>query len=227
MNEKPVNTSTTVGAGSPLIRELTNTELGPAVDLAAQGMCDNPLHVVVFGSEVATRQARLRGLFKPMLEHVQRHGVLWGAFASGELIGVLGALSPGKCRAGRWASLCLGWHLLVSQPATVRWRLLRWLLAWVRADATRPHWHLGPLVVQASHRRQGRGRALMLHACSRIDADGAHACLETDLAINAAFYRSLGFVLRHRQPVLGVDNWFMQRPPSIEVTDAERPGELT
>ena len=44
-----------------------------------------------------------------------------------------------------------------------------------------------------------------------MDALGAAAYLETDLAINVAFYETLGFGVSRHEVVLGVPNWFMSR----------------
>ncbi len=53
----------------------------------------------------------------------------------------------------------------------------------------------------------------MMRCCRHVDALAATAWLETDLAINAAFYETLGFAVIRHEPVLGVPNWFMRRPP--------------
>jgi len=39
------------------------------------------------------------------------------------------------------------------------------------------------------------------------------AWLETDLAINASFYKTVGFATVRHEPVLGGPNWFMRRAP--------------
>ncbi len=54
----------------------------------------------------------------------------------------------------------------------------------------------------------------MLHCCQHMDMLEATAWLETDLEINAGFYRTLGFVLVSKKPVLGVPTWFMSRAPA-------------
>lgn len=70
-----------------------------------------------------------------------------------------------------------------------------------------------PLTVLPAYRRRGIGRRLMLHCCRCMDALEATAWLETDLEINAGFYRTLGFVLVRHKSVLGVPTWFMSRAP--------------
>ncbi|MBK7063070.1 MAG: hypothetical protein IPH51_22575 [Rubrivivax sp.] len=39
------------------------------------------------------------------------------------------------------------------------------------------------------------------------------AWLETDLATNASFYKTVGFATVRHEPVLGGPNWFMRRAP--------------
>ncbi|MHA6645551.1 GNAT family N-acetyltransferase [Mesorhizobium sp. A623] len=65
-----------------------------------------------------------------------------------------------------------------------------------------------------AYRRRGIGRYLMSRCCRRMDELSVTAYLETDLAINVAFYETLGFVVIRREFVLGVPNWFMCLPPS-------------
>lgn len=54
----------------------------------------------------------------------------------------------------------------------------------------------------------------MMQCCRHMDAHAATAFLETDLAINVAFYETLGFVVVRRDSALGVTNWFMSRSPT-------------
>lgn len=197
--------------GALRLRFLADIELASALTLLADGMADNPLHRAVFGNGFERRRRGLRRFMTVVLAHVQRHGAVLGAFAGDELIGVLGMLPPGRCRPGVWVRLRMGLRLLSGVSPGRLWRIRRWLRIWRRLDPATAHWHLGPLVVAPAWRRRGVGRALMAQCCERLDAAGAEAWLETDLAINVAFYRLLGFELEHGQRVLGVDNWFMWR----------------
>jgi len=199
--------------GEHEIRALVSAELSVAVGLLAQGMLDNPLHVVAFGADAGRRLRRLRGFLAPMLAYVDSHGTVLGAFSGSTLIGAMGMLAPGQCRPGwrqRWR---IGLGIVRGNPPLGVLRIHRWLSSWLRQDPAEPHWHLGPLAVLPGWRRQGVGRALMERCCERLDREGTSAWLETDLAINVEFYRSLGFVVAHEQTVLGVTNWFMRREP--------------
>ncbi len=185
-----------------------------AAVLLADAMRDNPLHVQAFGADPARRRRRLGRFMEPLVRHVQSHGSLLGACAQGELIGVLGSMQPGGCRPAGWAALRFAAVVAARNPPLGAWRIARWLAAWARHDPCEPHWHIGPLAVASAYRRQGVGRHLMEHCCRRLDTLAAVAWLETDLAINAGFYESLGFATVRQGPVLGVPNWFMRRAPA-------------
>lgn len=181
--------------------------------LLADAMRDNPLHVQAFGADPTRRRQRLGRFMEPLVRHVQSHGTLLGAYAQDELIGVLGMMKPGCCRPSGWAALRFAVVVVTSNPPLGVWRVARWLAAWARHDPSGLHWHVGPLAVASAYRRQGVGRHLMLHCCRQLDALAAVAWLETDLAINASFYESLGFATVRHELVLGVPNWFMRRVP--------------
>lgn len=204
-------------AGTPIdvkIRALAPVELPTAAALLAHGMRDNPLHVKVFGGDPEHRQRRLQCFLGQLVTYVQSNGMLLGAFAHNELLGVLGMLQPGRCQPGWRDTLRFAGTVMTSNTPTGTLRLLRWLSAWSRNDPVEPHWHLGPMAVRPAFRRQGIARRLMMHASEHVDTLNVMACLETDLAINAAFYETLDFVVTRQQPVLGVRNWFMRRPPN-------------
>lgn len=196
-----------------IIRALTPEDLGVATALLAHGMRDNPLHVQAFGAEPTYRQQRLVQFLGWLLTAIHTDGKVLGAFAQDEMVGVLGMMAPGRCRPAWIDRLRFARVIMTgSAPAEV-FRVLRWLRVWLRNDPNAPHWHIGPLVVAPGWRRRGIGRRLMTQCCDRMDALSATAWLETDLAINAAFYETLGFTLVTQQPVLGVPNWFMIRTP--------------
>ena len=199
-------------AGPPLaIRVLGPDKLGAATALLAEGMRDNPLHVTVFGADAERRQRRLHRFLGLLVTHVHSNGTLLGAVVDGELIGVLGMMKPGRCRPGRRETLRMAGAVIAGNPPLGAWRIHRWLSAWARNDPFEPHAHIGPLALSRAWRRQGVGRELMMQCCERVDALAEVAWLETDLALNVAFYETLGFVVAHHEPVLGVPNWFMRR----------------
>ncbi len=194
-----------------VIKVLSRGELDAAVTLLAEGMRENPLHVKAFGAEPQRRQRRLRRFLGQLVSYVHANGTLLGACVHDELIGVLGMLAPGRCRPTLMESLRVAGAVVIGNPPASVLRIYRWLSVWARNDPFEPHAHIGPLAVAQAWRRQGVGRELMMQCCRHLDALGAPAWLETDLAINVDFYEKFGFVGSRQETVLGVPNWFMWR----------------
>jgi hypothetical protein len=61
---------------------------------------------------------------------------------------------------------------------------------------------------------QGIGSLIMQAHCRRLDGAREVSYLETDKAQNVGFYERFGFEMIGKEPVLGVPNWFMRRPPA-------------
>lgn len=196
------------------IRALKPDELRAATALLTRGMLSNPLHLKVFGVDPDHRKRRLSRFIGPLIAYVHSHGMVVGAFVQGQMIGVLGMIEPGYCRPRLIDRLHIARSILTSAPPTILLRIYRWLAAWARNDPKEPHWHIGPLAVLSENRRRGVGRQLMEFCCAQLDSLEAAAWLETDLEINAGFYRSFGFYVVREEPVLGVPVWFMSRPPT-------------
>ena len=201
-------------AGQPFaIKVLIADELGAATTLLAEGMRDNPLHVKAFGTNAQKRQRRLQRFIGQIVTHVHANGTLLGSFVNNELTAVAGMLKPQRCRPTPMEIVRMAGIIIASNPPIGAWRIHRWLSAWTRNEPREPHAHVGPLAVALPWRRKGVGRELMRECCRRLDAHGQLAWLETDLPINVRFYKTLGFVVSRREPVLGVPTWFMARQP--------------
>jgi ribosomal protein S18 acetylase RimI-like enzyme len=225
MARQPASPSSVDDGPALAIRALARAELDAAAALLAEGMRDNPLHVKVFGGDVPRRRHRLLRFLRQLLDHVHANGALLGAYVDQELIGVLGMMKPGRCRPAPREALRMAGAIIASNPPFGVLRIHRWLKTWARNDLHEPHAHVGPLAVSPAWRRQGVGRELMDRCCQDLDAQGQTAWLETDLAINVAFYETLGFVVVRQEVVLGVLNWFMRRVPGMRAVVA--PGRDT
>jgi len=193
------------------LRYLDAHELPAAAGVLARGMDDNPVHLACFGSGARHRSAALArffGAFLPLMAHpplaVCRRR--WP-------LAVLGMAPPGTCRpsAAQMARM-----LVRTPPRGVHeaWRVAVWGRAWLRRDPRAPHWHVGPLAVDAPLRGLGLGSRLMTELCARMDREGAAAYLETDREGNVGFYRRFGFEIVDRAEVVGTPNWFMLRKPA-------------
>ena len=196
------------------IRRLHRDELLLAAGVLARGMRDNPIHVAVFGDDPYRRTQTLETLFGAYLPMMTRAPI--SAYRAGTLVGVLGMVPPGHGHRPNLPAALGGLRVLAPlvrcDPATCS-RLLRWLGAWARRDPQEPHWHLGPVAVEAGLQRRGIGRQMMDVFCARMDRERAAAYLETDKLENVAFYRRFGFETIAEATVLGTRNWFMRRAP--------------
>jgi ribosomal protein S18 acetylase RimI-like enzyme len=182
------------------------------LDVLARGMRDNPVHVAAFGSDPDLRSRRIRHVFEGAFDAMGwQENLLAARDADGTILGVCGALPPGKCQLGLGQRLRMMPRLLSSGPL-VALRAMRWLGEWAKRDPDERHWHLGPVAVDAHLQGRGVGSSLMRDFCERVDEVGEEAYLETDKGINVRFYERFGFEVVGEQEVLGVPNWFMTRP---------------
>jgi GNAT superfamily N-acetyltransferase len=193
------------------VRELNEADLSSAVGIVARGMRDNPLHISALGNDPNLRVKRLVGMFTVALPLVLSKGIVLGAFDSGVLVGIAGMIAPGRCHPTLSEKLTWTPRIVPAVGAATASRVLRWLDAWAQHDPRQPHWHLGPVAVDAHLQRTGIGTVLMNEYCSRLDATHDVGYLETDKATNVTFYEKFGFETIASAPVLDTPNWFMKR----------------
>ena len=193
---------------------LDAAEKEEALAVVVRGMRDNPLHVAVFGEdpEIRARQVRrlLGGAFAVM--GLQRH-MLAARSADGAIVGVVGMLPPSEDRPTIAQQLRLLPRLLSTGPRAAV-RAASWMGTWAKHDPEEPHWHVGPVAVDAHLQGKGVGSRLMRVLCAKMDAAHENAYLETDKPINVRFYQRFGFEVVGEQDVLDVPNWFMLRRPA-------------
>jgi GNAT superfamily N-acetyltransferase len=134
------------------------------------------------------------------------------AWEAGRLVGVLGLFPPGTCRTPLRHQLRIALPLLTFNVGEL-WRLWRWVGASEAHDLGEPHWHLGPVAVDAGRQGQGIGGQMLRAFCARMDDRGEVAFLETDKLASVRFYARCGFKLTAKGEVLGTPNWWMHRPP--------------
>jgi predicted N-acetyltransferase YhbS len=73
-------------------------------------------------------------------------------------------------------------------------------------------WKLGPVAVVPDLQGQGVGSRMVEQFCTRMEALGDPACLDTDQIKNVRLYEKFGFDVVDEAAVLGVPMWFMARP---------------
>jgi GNAT superfamily N-acetyltransferase len=202
------------------IRELAPHELYTAIKLTARGMRDNPLDVAAFGADANRREARMRRMFRVALAMISRKGLMLGAFDGPTLVGIAATVPSGRCQPSLLEKLALAPRLLVAVGPVGFARMLRWTKAWAARDTAVPHWHLGPVAVDAHRQGRGIGSQLLAEYCRRLDRAGAVGYLETDKRENVTFYLRFGFHTIGEARVLNIPNWFMQR----DTADSDKSG---
>jgi ribosomal protein S18 acetylase RimI-like enzyme len=194
-----------------VIRELGPADLPSAVGIVARGMRDNPLHIAALGEDIEVRGERLIRMFTVALPLIYSKGVLLGAFEGDTLVGIAGMIAPGHCQPTWSEKLSLMPRLMPAVGSGAFARVGRWMSAWAEHDPGQPHWHLGPVAVDAHLQGRGIGCLLMKEYCARLDRLHVAGYLETDKDINVRFYERFGFETVASAPVLNVPNWFMKR----------------
>ena len=197
--------------GILVVRELTDADLSAAVGIVARGMRDNPLHVAAFGTDAELRGRLLMRMFAVALPFIFSKGVVLGAFDGETLTGIAGMVPPGHCQPSFTEKLGAMPRLVPAVGGGAFARVGRWMSAWAQHDLREPHWHLGPVAVDAHLQGQGIGTLLMTEYCVRLDRAHAAGYLETDKASNVTFYARFGFETIDTTPVLDTPNWFMAR----------------
>jgi GNAT superfamily N-acetyltransferase len=193
------------------IRELGESDLPAAVGVVARGMRDNPLHIAALGTDASQRINRLTGMFRAALPLVLSKGVLLGALDGEVLVGIAGMIAPGRCQPTLMKKLTLAPRIVPGVGFEAAVKVRSWLDTWASYDLRQPHWHLGPVSVDADRQGTGIGTRLMNEYCSRIDATHTVGYLETDKASNVQFYEKFGFETIASAAVLETPNWFMKR----------------
>jgi len=194
-----------------LIRELAPQELCVAGELTARGMRDNPLDVAAFGADANRRYMRTRGMFDIALAMIYRKGQMLGAFDGPRLVGIAAAVPSSRCQPSLREKLALTPRMLAALGPVGFARMLRWTQAWAALDTAVPHWHLGPVAVDAHLQGKGIGSLLIAEYCQRLDRESAAGYLETDKRENVTFYLRFGFHTVAEARVLNTENWFMRR----------------
>ena len=193
------------------VRELIEADVSAAVGVVARGMRDNPLHVAAFGTDAELRSRRLMRMFTVALPFIFARGVVLGAFDGETLTGVAGMVPPGQCQPSFAEKLSVMPRLVPAVGGSAFARVGRWMSAWAQHDLREPHWHLGPVAVDAHLQGRGIGTLLMTEYCARLDREQTAGYLETDKASNVTFYARFGFETIASAPVLETPNWFMKR----------------
>jgi ribosomal protein S18 acetylase RimI-like enzyme len=194
------------------IRDLHASHYAIAASLLARAMRDDPMHEAVFGAQANRRFSQLDRFFSALLPLMGSAPL--SAWEADRLIGVAGFFRPGACWLTLPSQLRIASRLLSLNIGEL-WRLWRWLHVSGRHDSKECHWHLGPVAVDADWQRQGIGSQMLQAFCARLDQRGEAAFLETDKPESVRFYARSGFEVTATANILGVPNWWMNRPGNM------------
>ena len=194
-----------------VVRELKEVDLPSAAAIVARGMLENPLHIAALGPDAEVRGHRLIRMFSVALPLIFSKGILIGAFQEDTLVGIAGMVPPGKCQPSMKEKVTLFPRIFPAVGGGAFARVGRWMGTWAQYDPAEPHWHLGPVAVDAPLQSRGVGSLLMSECCARLDRARAVGYLETDKPTNVTFYEKFGFETTGSASVLNTPNWFMRR----------------
>lgn len=192
------------------VTNLKRADVPAAVGVLARGMRDNPVHVAAFGDDPERRRRQLERLFTALFRVIRAQQPL-AAWDGGTLVGITGSLASPACSPTNVEQLRMLPTVVRMGPRTAA-RVNTWVSTWSKRDPAEPHWHLGPLSVDAHLQGRGIGSRIMEEWNRRLDEAGLAGYLETDKEQNVAFYERHGFEATGEEEVLGVPNWYMTRP---------------
>ncbi len=202
-----------------LISPLEDLQKEECLKVLTQAYVTNPINIAVLGSgDVGLRRGKkifglMLGMFLPDETFV--------ATSDGQVLGVVRFSRYPNCLPSGRQMISLVPKMLFSLGLSTTRRVSKWLSAWEEVHPHEAHYHLGPIAVLPELQGKGIGTKLMEYYCAAMDRDGEAGYLETDRPENVTFYSKFGFQVIQELPVLGVPNWFMERPKTetAEATD--------
>ena len=191
------------------VAPLAAGQTGPAVSLLARAFVADPLHEVTFG---AGRLDLNEGFFRVALASMKGTKVV--ATEGGRTLGMAHWVPSTQCQYPYLEQALILPRMIRAVGVRPSLKVVVWLMGWSKHDPREPHSHLGPIAVEPDAQGRGIGSRLMELYCEDLDRTGAAGFLETDKSRNVRFYERFGFEVTSTEAILGVENWFMRRPPA-------------
>lgn len=181
---------------------MEHNDIEESAKVLSFAMLNNPLHIAVFQGNGETERMIIERMFLELFHN--RPGIVLVAKERDKIIGVMRMNS------------CVGKKVTaeskeLKDEQDIDNRQAFWLNEWAKRDPKEQHWHLGPIGVLSSHRKQGVGSQLMERFCNEVDNCSAKAYLETDLDENVRLYEQFGFEIISKSNIFQVDNKYMIR----------------
>lgn len=190
-----------------LLRKYSAADVDDCVSVLAEAFVTSPLHLSAFGDGSIDQNRRffrlgLRNMF---------FGQAFVALADGALCGYIHFKASPYCLPAPEEIPNAAATLLKPLGEAVP-KFVQWFARWCHLDPQEPHVHLGPIGVAPGMQRQGIGTALMNRYIEQLEQESAMGYLETDRPENVEFYKKFGFVVNHKEIVIGAPTWYMWRP---------------
>ena len=187
---------------------MEHNDIEESAKVLSFAMLNNPLNIAVFQGNGETERVVIERMFFELFHN--RPGIVFVAKERDKIIGIMRMNS------------CVGKKVTaeskkLKDEQDIDNRQAFWLNEWAKRDPKEQHWHLGPIGVLSSHRKQGVGSQLMERFCNEVDQCSAKAYLETDLDENVRFYEKFGFEIVSRSNIFRVDNKYMMRKSKNEM----------
>ncbi len=194
------------------IEPIRPSEIIVASEVLSAAFTTNPLVVSVFRAK--SGDALLRRLIAVHNVILRRFpGEVLVAKRQDDIVGVMRYVKSPSCQLSPLKTLPLLPSMLMAFRGSMP-RAMSWMSGWKLHDPGESHWHLGPVGVRPDMQGQGIGSRMLSHFCEHVDGLGEGAYLETDKPENVRLYQRFGFSTTEQEPILGVNNWFMWRPPA-------------
>ena len=193
------------------IAPLTPDRTSETANVLAAAFCANPgFRAGLPGIDDATRERKLRPLFRSFVRTCLGHGEPSIVLDGGHVVGASLCYGPGAypLSLGVWLQNIAG-GLPLGPRAALRLALID---AWMRkGHRAEPHWYLFMLGVEPRYHGRGFGGALLRRLSERADRDGMPAYLETDKPENVPLYKRFGYVVTEEAQLREVSSLRMWR----------------
>jgi GNAT superfamily N-acetyltransferase len=199
-----------------LIEKYSAAQLDAVLSLLSEAFVTNPLHVAAFGPQ---RIDQNRLFFRIGLRHMFA-GHAFVARVSGQVRGYVHFNASPHCLPAPEEIPTVAATVLKPLGAAIP-NVINWFARWCHLDPDEPHVHLGPIGVTPELQRRGVGTALMNRYIEHLKRNQCAGYLETDRPENVEFYQKFGFVVQHREQLIGAPTWYMwRRPENLNATAA-------
>jgi ribosomal protein S18 acetylase RimI-like enzyme len=197
-----------------LVEPVTRQSCRQAARVLGAAFVDEPVSQVIYKG--FSPEKRLRNLvsdFTVEMSACLRHGAPLQVRDQGRVVASAVIYQPGSYPLPRfeqaWISVrsILGHDLYDLRP----W--WRWLAETDRLHPQEAHYYLEYLGVLPEYQGQGFGSAILQLLTARADEGNAGCYLETATPINVPLYRRHGFEVMAERTIIGLNTWFMWRPP--------------